>query len=94
MKNMLLYIVLGFILLLASIGGITTWSNLGDVSLGTHGWIALSGGVILTLLVGGGLMALVFYSNRSGHDTRHHEQAREHSPEPEPEPDGKRNDDQ
>lgn len=87
MKNLVLYLLLGFLLLLACIVGISTWTNLGDVSLGTHGWIALSGGVVLTLLVGGGLMALVFYSNRSGHDTRHHEQAREQSPEPEPEQD-------
>lgn len=93
MKNLLLYLFLGLLLLLACIVGFTTWSNLGDVSLGTHGWIALSGGVILTLLVGGGLMALVFYSNRSGHDTRHHEQAREHDPEPEPQQDVKRSHD-
>ncbi|MGM0562117.1 MAG: hypothetical protein ACQETX_13760 [Pseudomonadota bacterium] len=90
MKNLLLYLLLGFLLLLACIVGISTWTNLGDVSLGTHGWIALTGGVVLTLLVGGGLMALVFYSNRSGHDARHHEQAREQSPEPEPEQDDRR----
>jgi cation transporter-like permease len=34
------------------------------------GWIyvAMAGGVIFSLLVGGGLMGLVFYSNRAGYD--------------------------
>ncbi|MFC4351510.1 hypothetical protein ACFOW6_08160 [Fodinicurvata halophila] len=91
MKTVLLYAALAVLLLLACIGGITTWMNLGDVSLGVHGWVALSGGVVLTLLVGGGLMALVFYSNRSGHDARHHEQMQEHTSEPTPEHDERRN---
>ena len=36
------------------------------------GWIygAMAGGVIFSLLVGGGLMGLVFYSNRAGYDDR------------------------
>jgi hypothetical protein len=39
-------------------------------ALTTHGWIALSLGTVLSLLVGGGLMALVFYSARAGYDDR------------------------
>ena len=35
-----------------------------------HGWIALSLGTFLSLAVGGGLMALVFYSARKGYDDR------------------------
>jgi hypothetical protein len=38
----------------------------GDIPL--YGWVAIAGGVIFSLLVGGGLMALVFYSNRHGYD--------------------------
>ena len=38
----------------------------GDIPL--YGWFAIAGGVIFSLLVGGGLMALVFYSNRHGYD--------------------------
>ena len=38
----------------------------GDVPL--YGWIAIAGGVAFSMLVGGGLMALVFYSNRHGYD--------------------------
>ena len=33
-----------------------------------HGYIALAAGVTLSLLVGGGLMALVFFSARKGYD--------------------------
>jgi hypothetical protein len=35
-----------------------------------HGWIALGLGTFLSLAVGGGLMALVFYSARKGYDDR------------------------
>ena len=35
-----------------------------------HGWIALGLGCGLSLLVGGGLMALVFHSSRHGYDDR------------------------
>lgn len=33
-----------------------------------YGYAAIGGGVLVSLLVGGGLMALVFYSNRHGYD--------------------------
>jgi hypothetical protein len=31
-------------------------------------WFAGAGGVLITLLLGGGLMGLVFYSSRHGYD--------------------------
>ena len=33
-----------------------------------YGYVAIAGGVLFSLLVGGGLMALVFYSSRHGYD--------------------------
>ena len=56
--------------LLAAAGGIAWWgwSQLGDVAMGVHGWIALGLGVSVTFLLGAGLMWLVFYSNRQGYD--------------------------
>lgn len=36
--------------------------------LGVHGWIAFTLGVVVTSVLGVGLMALVFHSDRSGHD--------------------------
>jgi hypothetical protein len=40
----------------------------GNLGLSIHGVIALFIGVSLTIVVGVGLMALVFYSGRSHHD--------------------------
>jgi hypothetical protein len=44
------------------------WERLGGDAVPFYGYIAIAGGVLLSLLVGGGLMALVFYSNRHGYD--------------------------
>lgn len=45
----------------------SAWVHLaGDIP--GYGWAAIAGGVLFSLLVGGGLMALVFYSNRHGYD--------------------------
>jgi hypothetical protein len=46
----------------------TGWAHLGGVTIPPYGWAAIIGGVTLSLLVGGGLMALVFYSSRHGYD--------------------------
>ena len=44
-----------------------SWVHLaGDIPF--YGWLAIAGGVFFSLLVGGGLMALMFYSNRHGYD--------------------------
>ena len=42
--------------------------NLTNAAISTHGIIALVLGVVLSLALGSGLMALVFYSNRKGYD--------------------------
>jgi hypothetical protein len=44
------------------------WNSVGAVGIPAIGWIFLVAGVIVTLLVGGGLMALLFYSSRKGKD--------------------------
>ncbi len=44
------------------------WQRLGGDAIPFYGYIAIAGGVLFSLLVGGGLMALVFYSNRRGYD--------------------------
>jgi hypothetical protein len=45
-----------------------TWSHLAGDAIPMYGWFAIGGGVAISLAVGGGLMALVFYSNRHGYD--------------------------
>jgi hypothetical protein len=42
--------------------------NAVDTGISTAGWIFLFMGVFFTILVGGGLMALVFYSSRKDFD--------------------------
>jgi hypothetical protein len=42
--------------------------NSTDAQISIHGYIALVLGIVFTTLVGGGLMALMFYSSRKGYD--------------------------
>jgi hypothetical protein len=44
------------------------WTLADGVEVSTAGYVAMAIGVLFSLIVGCGLMALVFYSNRSGHD--------------------------
>jgi hypothetical protein len=67
MKTLLLILALGGMLAAIIYVTIKDW----DASaMSVHGWIALGAGTVLTMLVGGGLMALVFYSARAGYDDR------------------------
>ena len=44
------------------------WTGIGDSEISGAGWLAMGLGVIVTLALGIGLMALVFFSNRRGYD--------------------------
>ena len=43
-----------------------------DVEVPTWAWLAMGFGAFLSILVGGGLMALIFYSSRKGYDEPPH----------------------
>jgi len=45
-----------------------TWNELAGVSIPAMGWVFMVLGAVFTLIVGGGLMALLFYSSRKGRD--------------------------
>jgi hypothetical protein len=47
---------------------IHAWGEVSGPGISPVGWIFLVLGVVLTILVGGGLMALLFYSSRKGKD--------------------------
>lgn len=47
---------------------VISWQEMGVVQMSGHGVTALIAGVVLSLVVGGGLMALVFISARRGYD--------------------------
>ena len=44
------------------------WTHIGGDPIPAYGYVAIAGGVVFSLVVGGGLMALVFYSSRHGYD--------------------------
>lgn len=56
-------VLFGVVLVIASL-----WAGIGDSDISVAGWLAMGFGVIVTLALGIGLMALVFISNRRGYD--------------------------
>ena len=46
------------------------WNALESADMPVWMYLAMAGGVFFSLLVGGGLMGLVFYSARAGYDDR------------------------
>jgi heme/copper-type cytochrome/quinol oxidase subunit 4 len=62
---------IALLLILTTIGfivGLWYFWSLAEGSLSGHGWTALILGVVFSLVVGIGLMVLVFASSRRGHD--------------------------
>jgi hypothetical protein len=68
MKTFLLIVVLGAMLAAATILAVRGWMRLEGVEMSLYGVIALVLGVVLSLALGIGLMALVFISSRKGFD--------------------------
>ena len=66
--QIILLVALGAVLILAGVWAVSVWNASSGVEMGKHGWIALGLGTFFSLLVGCGLMALMFFSSRSGHD--------------------------
>jgi hypothetical protein len=67
MRTLLVLGLFGILALAIWFAG-SAWNHFGGEEIPLYGYVAIAGGVILSLLVGGGLMALVFYSNRAGYD--------------------------
>jgi hypothetical protein len=66
-------ILLGF--LAATVGvSVWAWRALDEVDIGVHGFAALVITAVGALVVGGGLIALMIYSNRRGYDDEAHRQ--------------------
>jgi hypothetical protein len=62
--------VIGFCLIVSIISflGIREYMEAEGIEFTIHGQIAMGIGIFFTMLVGFGLMALLFFSNRHGHD--------------------------
>ena len=69
------WIVIAILLLLLAVAGTWAgyaWNELAEVQMTGHGWIAMALGILFSLIVGIGLMALMFYSSRKGYDEPPH----------------------
>jgi hypothetical protein len=66
---LLLFFLLGFLGLVVG-WAVWAWQQTAGVEMSGHGYAAMTLGIIFTLVVGCGLMALMFYSSRRGYDER------------------------
>lgn len=66
--TILIIVVLLGLLGFASWLAYDTWQDLSETEIGFHGMVALGAGVGVTLLLGVGLMSLVYFSHRRGYD--------------------------
>ena len=67
LQKILLIVVLGAFLIVSIWFAAQSWVQV-DTQMSGHGWIALTLGVVLSFVLGAGLMALVFISSRRGYD--------------------------
>ncbi len=64
----LLTLALMGLLAFAIWGFAIAWRMSGNAPISVHGYVALGLGVVLSLVLGFGLMGLAFYSSRRGYD--------------------------
>jgi len=65
------WIIIGFLLALLAVAGWGSyqgWMLHSDTPMPASGYIAMTLGIVLSVVVGCGLMALLFYSSRKGYD--------------------------
>ncbi len=67
MAKVLFYVVMGLFLAVSVWWAAWVWDSM-DGELSTDGNIALTLGIVLSMVVGVGLMALLFHSARRGYD--------------------------
>jgi hypothetical protein len=68
MRKFVLIVPLIALLAVAVWFAIYTWNAIEGPPLPTGGYVAMGLGIVFSIVVGCGLMALVFYSSRRGHD--------------------------
>ena len=69
MKNILLLIIMAsLVLIIITVFAINLWLQMSDVAISFNGKMAIFIGAFFTILLGSGLMSLVFFSSRHGFD--------------------------
>lgn len=68
MRTAIVITALLSLLTVSVIFALKLWFALTGVELSGHGWAAMGLGIVLTMVLGVGLMRLSFYSERSGKD--------------------------
>ena len=65
-------VMLTGILIVTGVWMILILNQTSSVEVGIHGWIALGLGTFFSIVIGCGLMTLMFISSRNGHDEAVH----------------------
>jgi hypothetical protein len=68
--NVVLVVVLLGLLAATTLFAVRSWTSIEGPPMPQVGYIAMTIGVVLSLLIGIALMALLFYSSRHGYDER------------------------
>lgn len=66
--QIVLLVIFGLLLIVTSVWAVSVWNASSGVEMSKDGWIAPGLGTLFSLLIGCGLMALMFFSSRSGYD--------------------------
>ncbi len=61
-------VILLLFLAVALVLGYLEWTSGGDAPMSAGAYVAIAFGAIFSILVGAGLMVLIFYSSRKGYD--------------------------
>ena len=69
MRKFLIIVPLIALLAFAVWLAIYTWASIVGPAIPTAGYVAMGLGIVFSLAIGFGLMALLFYSSRHGYDT-------------------------
>jgi hypothetical protein len=72
MRNFLLVGVLLAILAASVFFAYGLWNSVDFAGIPTSGYVAMALGIVFSLVIGCGLMALLFYSHRHGYDEAAH----------------------
>ena len=68
LKNKIIIFVFLLVLFLVSFFSIKLWINLDFIDISSHGVFAILICIVMSLIIGSGLMALAFFSAKHGYD--------------------------